>query len=100
MPESRSPRTEAGCAYECPYTEEGHLAHEVDHEYIEAAAPRPGEGLDVDALARAWYAAVDEPEDGPWEDASDAAVDNAKAWAIAIAAEYAKTAAAPREASE
>jgi hypothetical protein len=34
-----------GCAYECPYTEDGHQANDVDHEYVASGTGEPG--LDV-----------------------------------------------------
>jgi hypothetical protein len=46
--------------------------------------------LDVERLARAWWKCVNEPEEGPWEDASDTDIDNANGWAMALAAEYSR----------
>ena len=52
-------------------------------------AAEQGAGLDVERLARAWYEAVEGPEEGPWEHAPEASIDNAKAWAIDLAERYA-----------
>jgi hypothetical protein len=46
--------------------------------------------LDVELLAQAWWVVVNEPEEGPWEHASDEQRGNSRAWAEAIAKEYAR----------
>jgi hypothetical protein len=46
--------------------------------------------LDVERLAQAWWTCVNEPEEGPWEHASDVDRANARAWAIELAREYAR----------
>jgi len=37
-----------------------------------------------EGLARAWWNAVNEPEEGPWDDASDNGRQNAHEWVAAI----------------
>ena len=59
------------------------------YDRLRAALSSKDEPLDVERLARAWYDAVMEPEDGPWEHAPDSNIDNAKAWAIDLATRYA-----------
>jgi hypothetical protein len=48
--------------------------------------------IDVERLAQAWWVVVNEPEDGPWEHASDEQRGNSRAWAEAIAKEYTRLA--------
>lgn len=46
-------------------------------------------GLDIERLAEAWWNVVNEPEEGPYEFASDEQRGNAKAWAVELARAYA-----------
>jgi hypothetical protein len=56
--------------------------------YLLAALRSTAPALDVERLARAWWASINEPEEGPWEDASVSGRANARQWARELLREY------------
>lgn len=50
--------------------------------------PESVDAIDRELLAQAWWVCVNEPEDGPWEHASDDDRSNAQAWADELIRHY------------